>query len=278
MAHSVSRQVGDYSVTVITDGARSFPPEYFPNAAEGEIDAILRAAGDDEIRTNFNATLIDGGGRVVLVDAGPRDLFGAECGNLPKGMAEAGVAPDAVDTLFITHLHPDHLAGALTPEGAAVFANAELALPEAEHRFWSDDANFTGASDTLLGWRGLAQTMIAAYADRLRLIAPEGEVAPGLTALPLPGHTPGHSGWRLSSGKTQFVHVGDIIHAPALQTANPEISVVFDIDADTARAARKRLLAELAADGIVFTGGHLLQPAMVSARRAGAGYVLDQAG
>jgi glyoxylase-like metal-dependent hydrolase (beta-lactamase superfamily II) len=193
-------------------------------------------------------------------------------------LAEAGVAPADVDTLFITHLHPDHLAGALTPVGAAVFANAELALPEGEHRFWTDDANFTGADENLQGWRGLALQMIAAYADRLRLIAPEGEVVPGLTALPLPGHTPGHSGWRLASGVEQFVHVGDIIHAPALQAANPEISVVFDLDAEAARAARKRLLAELAADGIVFTGGHLLHPAMVTARRGGAGYVLDHAG
>jgi glyoxylase-like metal-dependent hydrolase (beta-lactamase superfamily II) len=277
MTHGVTRKVGDFTVTVLTDGAISFPPAYFPNATGAEIEAILHAAGAAEIQTNFNATLIRGGAGVVLVDAGPRDLFGPACGNLPAGLAEAGVAPAAITTLFLTHLHPDHAAGTITAEGAAVFPDAELVLTGAEHQFWTNNANFSGADDTMQGWRALALQVLAAYGDRLRLIAPEGDIAPGLSAIALPGHTPGHAGWRLSSGDAQFVHVGDIIHAPVLQAANPEISVVFDLDAGAARAARKRLLAELAADNLPFTGGHLLAPAIVRARKGGSGYALEQA-
>lgn len=277
MPHGVTHQVGEFSVTVLTDGALAFPPEYFPNAGADQIAALLKSVGEDEIRTNFNAMLVQGGAGKVLIDAGPRDLFGPSCGNMPKGLAEAGVAPSEIGTLFLTHLHPDHAAGTVTPEGAAVFPAAELVLTEAEHSFWSDDAHFTGADETTQSWRALALQVLRAYGDRLRLIAPGADIAPGLSAMDLPGHTPGHAGWRLSSGNAQLVHVGDIVHAPMLQAANPEISVVFDLDVDTARATRKRLLAELAADGIAFTGGHLLAPAFVRARASGAGYVLERA-
>jgi len=277
MTLGTSRQVGEFTATVLTDGATAFPPAYFPNAAEAEIADILAAAGEAEIRTNFNAVLIRRGAGAVMIDAGPRDLFGPAGGNMPAGLAETGTAPDAVQTLFLTHLHPDHAAGAVTTDGAAFFPAAELVMTEAEHRYWTEDANFAAADDTANGWRALAMQVLAAYEGRLRLIAPEGEIAPGLRAIALPGHTPGHSGWRLSSGDAQLVHVGDIIHAPVLQSANPEISVVFDLDAAQARAARKRLLAELAADGVPFTGGHLLAPAIVRARKGASGYVLEQA-
>ena len=278
MTHATRRELGDYEIHVLTDGEIAFPPDYFPNATETRIAEILKVAGEEGIRTNFNAvTIRRGSARPVLIDTGPRDLFGPACGNLHAGLKEAGLAPGDVGTLFLTHLHPDHAAGSITAEGAAVFPEAELVLTEAEHRFWSDPAGVSGADQTLKDWLALAGQVLAAYGDRLRLIGPGDEIAPGLSVLDLPGHTPGHAGWRLSSGSEQLVHVGDIIHAPVLQAADPDISVVFDMDVGTARATRKRLLAELAADGILFTGGHLLAPAFVRARPGGAGYVLEAA-
>lgn len=272
MAHTVSHRIGEFDVTVLTDGKLSFGPEVFPDTDPAHLDALMQAAGETEIRTNFNAVLIRGGGRTVLVDAGPRDLFGPTCGNLQAGLAEAGVSPDQIDTVFITHLHPDHIAGALTAEGAAVFGKAELVVPEADHAFWS--APIPGANDTVLGWQQLAQALLAAYGDRVRLVSGAGEVAPGLTALPLPGHTPGHAGFRLSSGDAGLVHVGDIVHAPLLQLADPEVGVAFDVDPATARQSRKRLLDMLAGEGTAITGGHLLAPALARLQREGGGYRL----
>lgn len=272
MGLTVSHKVGDIEVTILTDGATTFDPGLFPGADPGHIQQLLSAAGESEIRTNFNASLIRRGDMTVLVDTGPRDLFGPDCGNLPAALNEAGVDPAEVGTLFLTHLHPDHAAGAIDREGRAVFGSAELVLTEAERAFWSDDAAFASADDTVKGWQQLAKAVLAAYGDRLRTLGGEGQIAPGVTALPLPGHTPGHAGYRVSSGTAQLVHVGDIVHAPALQFADPEISVVFDVDAEAARAARKRLLAEMAADGIPCTGGHFLRPALARLARDGSGY------
>lgn len=274
MSHTAARQIGAARVTVLTDGGISFSNDLFPGTEAARIAALLEAQGASEIATNFNAVLIETGGRRALADSGPRDLFGPTCGNLPLALAEAGVAPEAIDTLFATHLHPDHIAGMITAEGAAVFPKAELVVTEAERAFWSDPSRADVISETMAQWAGLARAVLAAYADRLRILAPGGEILPGLTHLPLPGHTPGHGGWRLESEGAQLVHVGDIVHAPVLQVADPEIAIAFDLDMDAARAARKRLLDELASEGALFTGGHFLRPAFYGVERAGPGYRL----
>lgn len=276
MHHTVTRRIGDAEVTVLTDGTTRFGPDLFPGTSGGHIAALLAAQGAAGIETNFNAVLIRQGDSVVLCDAGPRDLFGPTCGKLPLALAEAGVAPGAVTTLFATHLHPDHIAGMITPQGTAVFPDAELVLTRDEHVFWSDAARTDALPAPLGDWAALARAVLAAYGDRLRLIAPEGAIAPGLTALPLPGHTPGHGGWRLDSGGALLIHGGDIIHAPALQAPDPDIAIAFDMDPDTARATRKRLLDQLAVDGALFTGGHYLQPAFHVAVRHGTGYRLER--
>lgn len=275
MTRIATRTVGEAEVTILTDGGLDFGPELFPGTLPSHIAELMARQAAASIATNFNAVLIRQGGRVVLCDAGPRDLFGPGCGFLPEALAEAGAAPGAVDTLFATHMHPDHVAGMITAEGTAVFPAAELVVTRAEYDFWTDEAATGAMPAPIPDWAALARAVFAAYADRLRLIGGEDEIAPGLSALPLPGHTPGHSGWRLASGGAQLVHGGDIIHAPVLQAADPEIAIAFDLDMDTARATRKRLLDQLASEGALFTGGHLLRPAFYHAVRAGAGYRLE---
>lgn len=276
MPHTATRQIGDATVTILTDGTFSFTPDLFPGTDPAHIRALLTDQGAGEIATNFNAVLIRHGGRVVLADAGPRDLFGPSCGNLPAALAEAGISADQVDTLFATHLHPDHIAGMITADGAAVFPRAELVVTEGERAFWSDASKTDAMGESIGQWGQLARAVLAAYGDRLRIVEAEGEIAPGLTALPLPGHTPGHGGWRLESGGLQLLHVGDIVHAPALQVADPDIAIAFDMDIDTARAQRKRLLDMVCNDRLLFTGGHFLRPAFHGIERAGQGYRLTR--
>ncbi|MGL4415711.1 MBL fold metallo-hydrolase [Roseinatronobacter monicus] len=275
MRRTITRTIGDAEVSIITDGAVTFTPDLFPGTAPDTITDLLTQAGAAEIETNFNAVLIRNSGRVILADAGPRDLFGPSCGFLSEGLAELGVTPDQVDTLVATHLHPDHVAGMITPEGDAVFANATLFVTDADRAFWSEDTNFQGALSGVADWAKLAQSVLAAYGDRLQILSEGKEAAPGLWGMGLPGHTPGHFGWRLDSGGHSLVHVGDIVHAPALQVPNPEIGISFDIDMDQARDTRKRLLDQLASEGALFTGGHFLHPAFNRVTRTPTGYSLE---
>ncbi len=276
MTRIATRQIGDASVTVLTDGATTFGPELFPGTDPTTLATLVATQNRPAIETNFNAVLIRNAGRVILCDAGPRDLFGPTCGFLPQAMAEAGVGADQIDTLFATHMHPDHIAGMIHADGTPAFARAELVLSAAEHAFWSESARTDALPEPVRGWAVLARAVLAAYGDRVRLIEGQAQIAPGLTAMPLAGHTPGHGGWRLDSGGAQLIHGADIIHAPAVQAADPRIAIAFDMDIDTARATRLRLLDELASDGALFTGGHYLHPAFHHAVRAGSGYRLEQ--
>lgn len=276
MTRIATRQIGDAHVTVLTDGGLSFGPELFPETPPEHIADLLAAQRTEGIATHFNAVLIRNSGRTVLCDAGPRELFGPTCGYLPDALAEAGVAPADIDTLFATHLHPDHIAGMITPAGSAVFGNAELVVSDAEHGFWSDPSVTQGLPEAVQPWATLARAVLAAYANRLRVVQGVADIAPGLTSMPLAGHTPGHAGWRLDVNGAQLIHVGDIIHAPALQAADPQIAIAFDMDMAAARATRKRLLDELAQDGALVTGGHFLHPAFHTVVRKGAGYSLER--
>ncbi|WP_417587188.1 MBL fold metallo-hydrolase [Pararhodobacter oceanensis] len=276
MSRTATQSIGDAEVVILTDGGLDFGTELFPGTSEAHIAGLLAAQAASAIATNFNAVLIRTARNTILCDAGPRDLFGPSCGFLPEALREAEAAPGDIDTLYATHLHPDHIAGMITPEGAAVFPNAELVVSETEHAFWSDASNTDNLPEPMPDWGALARAVLAAYGDRLRIVSGGGEIAAGLHILPLAGHTPGHGGWRLESGRAQLLHTGDIIHAPVLQAADPNIAIAFDMDADAARETRKRLLDELASDGALFTGGHFLHPAFHKAVRDGDGYRLER--
>jgi glyoxylase-like metal-dependent hydrolase (beta-lactamase superfamily II) len=273
MSRTHRLNIGDIEVIALTDGATQFGPELFPGTEEAEINKILAAAGTKTIDTNFNAFIIKSGSDTMLVDAGPRDLFGPTCGFLNAAMAEAGVETDDITHLFFTHLHPDHIAGALTKDGQPVFNNAQMILSEDDHKFW---ANSTFLDATLLQWQQLAKLAISAYSGRTEQIVNRAELISGVSALALPGHTPGHMGLRVDDGSDSFVHVGDIAHAPALQLANPEIGIAFDIDMDKARSTRKSTLDMVASDGMKISGGHMVRPKIGTLKRAGRGYFMEE--
>ena len=269
MSRTSKISIGSIEVTSLTDGGAEFTADLFPNATEPELNALIAAAGADKIETNFNAFLVKNAGRTLLVDAGPRDLMGPTAGFLNDALVEAGVAPEDVTDIFFTHLHPDHIAGALTPEGAAVFANAEVKVSDADHDFWK---NGDFSDETLSQWAGLANMALDAYGERITTISGEAEIIPGVTMMMMPGHTPGHAGFRVDDGGEGFVHLGDMVHAEKIQLANPDISIAFDIDADEARATRKKGLDMVATDGLVCSGGHMLRPTLGRLVRAGSGY------
>ena len=269
MSRTSKISVGAIDVISLTDGGAEFGADLFPNATEEELNALIAAAGAEKIETNFNAFLVRNAGRTLLVDAGPRDLMGPTAGFLSEALAEAGVAPEDVTDIFFTHLHPDHIAGALTPEGGAVFGNAEVKVSGIDHDFWKD-GDFS--DETLSQWAGLANMALTAYGERITTISGEAEIIPGVTMMMMPGHTPGHAGFRVDDGGEGFVHLGDAVHAEKIQLANPEISIAFDIDADAARTARKSALDMAATDGLACSGGHMLRPTLGRLERAGGGY------
>lgn len=267
-------KVGGIEITAITDGSAQFTPELFPGTDEAHIADLIKAAGKGDIETNFNAFLVKTGAATVLIDAGPRDLMGPSSGGLANALEAAGLNTGDITHVVITHIHPDHVAGTLTPDGQAVFENAQMFIAEADRSFWTDPGNFKSADEMVANWHQIALTLDRAYGDRISPVADDADIVSGVSLMPLPGHTPGHVGVRIHDGSETFLHVADIVHAQDLQLADPEIAVVFDLDADVARATRKRTLDMLASEQILFSGGHIIAPKFARLERSGAGYRL----
>ena len=274
MSRISKHSVGEIEVVAMQDGSTEFGNEVFPAADPDRINSLLADAGKTAIETSFNAFLVRSGNTNVLVDCGVRDLFGPGCGFLPEAMAEAGVSADDISHLLLTHLHPDHIAGSIDKDGNAVFPNAELFVTSSERDFWSNDANFAGADSDTLGWQALAKSVLAAYDDRLTLLQPDAELANVMTLIALPGHTPGHVGFRIDSGNDSFVNICDTVHAQTLQLADPDICVAFDGDSSRAAESRRKLLDMVASDLLPFSGGHILGAGIFRLERSGSGYRL----
>ncbi len=272
--YSWKKKVGDIEVFILKDGETEFGVETFSGTNQSEINELLKVNHRKSIETNFNAFLIKSGGKNILIDAGAGTLFGPVAGNLSKALAEIGVINDDISNIIATHLHPDHIGGMISETGEQVFKNAALTLTQDEYSFWNKEENFKSNPED----QNLPLSVLAAYSENLNLTSGNADLGLGLSAIDLPGHTAGHIGIMISSGNDQMAIVGDIIHAQYLQINNPEIGVVFDQDVDQARQSRKRILDLLASEKIMFTGGHLLSPAVGYVESNGLNYSWVQAG
>ncbi|CAO3437330.1 MBL fold metallo-hydrolase [Azospirillum endophyticum] len=253
--------VGEFQVSILLDGCIS--------GSFGLIDGIdaddarrqeLAAGRPEPPVISVNAFLIQRGGRSILVDAGCGDSYGPNLGRIDGHLATLGVTPEAIDAVLLTHLHGDHANGLFTEAGTRRFPNATLVMHEAEPAFWRDDALVAAAPPRAVGAVKTARNVLDLYRGQLHL-ARGGEVSPGISMLPEPGHTPGHCGWLLTSGREQLLIWGDIVHLPGIQFARPEAGMVFDVDRDSAEATRRRIFDLAAADRLAVAGMHLDFPA-----------------
>ncbi|MGQ9368618.1 MBL fold metallo-hydrolase [Azospirillum sp. A39] len=268
------RKIGSVEVTALLDGHLDVAPEALVGADAAEAEALARAAflPPGARRIPVNAYLLNLGDRLVLVDTGAATAFGPTLGRLPAMLAAAGVTAEQIDTVLITHMHPDHINGAVTAEGGPAFANAELVVTERDHAFWHDDAHLNRAADAVKPLFAGARAAAAAYGGRLRRIGGEGDAVGPVRTVPLPGHTPGHAGFLLESeGEGLFIWA-DTVHVAAYQFARPEWGLAFDVDAQQAAQTRKRALDRAAADRMMVAGMHLPFPGFGHVVRDGAGY------
>jgi len=266
-----NRQLGEFSITALSDGYLTASLDLLSNIDPVEAARLQENAGiADAASIHINGYLVRGRGRTILIDAGAGG-YRQWGGKLAANLALAGVLPSAVDTIMLTHAHPDHVGGLLDAAGAPVFGTAELVVDSREVSFWEDDGNLSRASERARGNFLLARNVFAAYRGRLRTFT-GGEVLPGIAAVPLPGHTAGHSGFRLESGGSSLLVWGDIVHFPEIQLARPEVSIAFDQDQLLSASTRSRLLDRVSSDRLLVAGMHLGKLGFANIERIGKSY------
>src|SRR6201994_493757 len=269
------RKIGDIIVTAISDGYLDGNLEVMRNVDLDRASTILRDAFRPARRTSVNTFLIHSKGRLAIIDTGSGDYLLPTAGMVQRNLAAAGIDPKSIDTVLLTHMHPDHSAG-LTDmsNGQLLFPNAELVMHENEPRHWFDDGEMSKSDERgkkLYFQAGREQ--VAPYKDRTRLFR-QGEVFPGVTAVPSVGHTPGHTAFLVASGNDQLMIWGDTVHVPEAQTAIPAAGMAFDTDLAAAAASRKRMFDRVATDGLLIAGMHLHFPAFSRLARRGNAYAL----
>ncbi|HET7036747.1 MAG TPA: MBL fold metallo-hydrolase [Thermomicrobiaceae bacterium] len=282
-AGSYRFRVGDFQCLAVTDGVSAFPAAVvFGNPSDTERERVLVAHGKptDMVESSLTSVVVDTGRNRVLIDTGV-GAFTPATGKLLANLRAAGVDPGEIDTVILTHGHPDHIAGTIDAEGLPAFPNARYVMRQGEWDFWTDEQVLAKAMAGTLHNLGELDQFMGAWArqylppiePRLELIGgTEGEeIVPGIYALPAPGHTSHHMALTIASGNEQLLNLVDVAINP-IHLAEPEWHPAFDWDPAQALATRRRIYDRAAADNARILIYHFPFPGIGRVRRAGRGW------
>lgn len=266
--------LGDFGVTALLDGSLALPVSRFLRGlAPAQIRRLLaRDDLTDPLEIPIDAFLVNTGEQLVLIDTG---LGAAEAGtgHLLENLRAAGYQAEQIDEIYITHFHGDHIGG-LTREGQRAFPNARVRASRAEAEYWLDPKRRDAASGDLKETMENAQTALAPYVQAGRFSPFDGDavLVPGIQAVATPGHTPGHTAYRIESRGSRLLVIGDLIHVGAVQFPHPAVTIQFDSDPAAARRQRLRIFREAARDHEWIAAAHLSFPGIGHIHAQGQGF------
>lgn len=268
--------LGAFEVVALADGVGSLPKALLAGD-NGQIAALLEDDGIDGLAMPMpvNAFLVKTATKLILVDTGTGRNWGPpNLGHVIDNLRAAGYQPAQVDLILITHMHADHLGGLVSASGAALYPNAVVRMSQADSDFWLSEKNAAAAPPEARTLFDVARSSAAPY-RRVGHWQPFDGAASldvAVSAVPLPGHTPGHTAYRFTSNGRQLLVWGDVVHAVPVQMAHPEVTFGLDTAPADAAAARARLFTFLAAGKELVAGAHLPFPGIGRVRAAGAVY------
>lgn len=243
--------VGRFTAIALRDGSLDFPNDgkvFAIDRSPEEVAALLTDAGlpSDHLNLSNQPLVVRTTDKVLLFDTGAASNFGPSGGKLPASMAAAGVDAAEVTDIFISHSHGDHIGGLVSAAGELAFPNATIHISSPEWEFLQGMSAETAAG----AGAGQHAALIAAITPKVAAFAPGADIVPGVVqAVEIQGHTPGHSGYLISSGQESLLYIGDAMHHFVVSVQRPDWTIAFDGDAPTAEADRKALLARSAESG-----------------------------
>lgn len=257
--------VGDLKLAALRDGEIVVPVAQSPWVEAGakaeDIIALLTAGGapTDAVHLPVQPLLVRDGDRVVLIDAGAGGQMGTE-NLLVASLRAAGVEPDQVTDVLISHAHGDHVGGLVDASGALTFPKAVIRMSAPE---W----------DAAKAAKGDEAALFRAITPRVEVFQPAAQVTPAIRAVPLKGHTPGHSGYEIASGQQRLLYLGDALHSSIISVQRPDLPLVWDKDRAAGAETRRTLLDQGAQGGLRYYGVHFPFPGLGRIERRGEAYV-----
>lgn len=277
-------KVGAYECTSINDGARSFPlPDTFvKNVPKEEVVAAAEAAYMPKgmVTVPFNPQLINTGSKLVLIDCGngiaTYEPTKGAVGRTMQNLAAAGVDPKSIDVVLISHLHPDHTNGIRAADGSMAFPNAEIMVPAKDWEFWMSDENAAKAqsNEMMKNYFNNVRKIYAGIESKVTKYDWGKEVAPGITSVAAPGHTPGHTAFVVASGSSKVLIQSDVTNIPEFFLRNPDWHVAYDADPVLAQETRHKFYDMAAAEKATVVGFHFTFPSIGHVEKDGTKYRL----
>ncbi|MBN8966208.1 MAG: MBL fold metallo-hydrolase, partial [Rhizobiales bacterium] len=258
-------KVGGYEITVVTDGRSVFklPDTFVSNVKKDQVnEALIAAHMDKDMMTiPYTPIVINTGSKLIVMDTGTGEgnleRSKGSSGQFHRNLAASGIDRNAVDLVVISHFHGDHINGLVKPDGSPAFPNAEILVPSVEWKYFMDDGEMSRqTSERMKGVFAGTRKVFDALQRKVTPYDAGKEVAPGITAVATPGHTPGHTSYVVSSGSATVYVQADVTNLPALFARNPGWHAFFDQDANMAEATRRKVYDMLVADKMMVQGSH----------------------
>ncbi|WP_227552682.1 MBL fold metallo-hydrolase [Acinetobacter albensis] len=260
-------RLGNVQITALLDGTNYLPPALFKGIPAAEVTQILKKYYADQakgVQTSVNAFLVNTGSSLVLVDSGAASCFGTHLGSVLSNLKASGYQPEQVDTILLTHLHPDHVCG-ISQNGVANFPNATVYVSNDEANYWLNPKQVSKLpKDKQAGYLGTVEKIkqaIAPYQAKQRFKTYQlGDQVQGFKVINTAGHTPGHFSYELKTKDETVVFIGDIVHSHTVQFDKPETAIDYDIDLKKAVQTRLKQFKDYAKNGQTIAAPHLPFP------------------
>jgi glyoxylase-like metal-dependent hydrolase (beta-lactamase superfamily II) len=268
-------KIGELDAFSLRDGTLEFPNDHKVfgiGKSDDEVNAVLTAAGlpTDKLQLGLDPLLVKTADKVLLFDTGANGVFGPTTGTLQASLKDANIDPASVTDIFISHVHGDHVGGLINnADGSLAFPNATIHISKAEWKFLQE------MKQDLANQIGLANRdkLVAAMKPAVDAFKPGAELLKGVvTAVDIKGHTPGHSGYKITSGAESLLYVGDSVHHFVISVQKPGWPMGFDADPKVGAKSRADLIAKAAAEGQRIYAVHFPFPSVGKFMKDGDSY------